>query len=277
MEKNKRDSIIGMIKVAIALSILGLCLGSFVNALVWRLHKDKDWIKSRSQCVHCGHGLAARDLIPVISWLMLKGRCRYCKKPISRRYPAVELAMAAVFVLSYIYWPSGFSEPGQAILFVSWLASSVGLLALAVYDWHWLLLPNKLIYSTAAVAVLGRLIYILAYTTDKASALLNWAGALAVASGLFALIYMYSRGRLIGFGDVRLGLITGTLLATPINSLLMIFLASLLGTAFALPGLINKKRGLNTKLPYGPFLIVATFIVVLFGPDITSWYERLVI
>ncbi|HCM52003.1 TPA: hypothetical protein DIS56_02615 [Candidatus Saccharibacteria bacterium] len=260
--------------IIFVLAVLGLCLGSFVNALVWRIHKNKDWVKSRSQCVHCGHELSAKDLIPIFSWLMLKGRCRYCQKPISKQYPLVELIMATVFILSYLLWPTSFNEPGQWILFVSWLAASVGLLALAVYDWRWLLLPNKLVYPTFLVAAAGRVVYIAGYEPDKWLALLNLLGAVAVASGIFFLIYSLS-DKYIGGGDVSLGLVTGTLLAIPINSLLMIFFASILGLLFALPGLVSKNKKLTTKIPYGPFLIAATFIVLLFGQGITDWYEQL--
>lgn len=258
----------------IVLFLLGLALGSFVNALVWRLNKNKDFIKTRSQCVHCSHELAAKDLIPVISWLLLKGRCRYCKKPISKQYPIVELTMAAVFGLSYLLWPHDLGMPGQWTLFVSWLATSVGLLALTVYDFRWMLLPNKLVYPTLAVAVAGRLAYVVGYEPDKWSALLNWAGAIAVASGLFYIIYNLS-DKYIGGGDITLGLITGTVLAVPFKAVLMIFFASVLGLLFALPGLISQNKKLTTKIPYGPFLITATFIVLLFGQAITDWYTQL--
>ncbi|OGL34569.1 hypothetical protein A3F65_02925 [Candidatus Saccharibacteria bacterium RIFCSPHIGHO2_12_FULL_47_16b] len=182
--------------------------------------------------------------------------------------------MAAVFVSSYILWPQDFSGAGQWLLFSTWLATSVGLLALAVYDWRWLLLPNKVVYPTFLVAAAGRAIYIVGYAPDKLSALLNWAGAIAVTSGLFYLIYNLS-DKYIGGGDITLGLVTGTILATPFKAVLMIFFASILGTLFALPGLISKSRGFQSKIPYGPFLIAATFIVLLFGPAITDWYEQL--
>src|SRR5690606_19684146 len=108
-----------------ALVILGLCLGSFVNALVFRLHMQMkasekhrgkkvqkaklSIVSGRSMCVHCHHELAWYDLIPVLSWLTLGGKCRYCHKPIAWQYPLVELATAALFALSYVYWPVNFS------------------------------------------------------------------------------------------------------------------------------------------------------------------------
>src|SRR5262245_33007691 len=130
----------------IILTLLGLCLGSFVNALVWRIHEAHKGNKisiftGRSQCPHCHHQLAAKDLVPVLSWLIIRGRCRYCGQPISKQYPLVELAMVAVFIVSYAYWPGGFYGTGAWVLLISWMAVSVGLLALLIYDLKWMLLP----------------------------------------------------------------------------------------------------------------------------------------
>lgn len=264
--------------------VLGLCSGSFVNALVWRLHQQAKSAKNnklsivngRSMCVHCKHQLEWHDLIPVISWLMLGGKCRYCKKPIDDS-PIVELSAGLVFTLSYIFWPYSLSDHAQVLLLVTWLISSVGLLALAVYDLKWMLLPNKIIYPTLLVAVAGRVTYIAFYQAKPLHALLLWASSLALASGVFFVLFMISKGKWIGYGDVRLGLITGTLLADPQKSLAMIFLASLIGSLMVLPGLIGGKKTMASKLPYGPFLIAATGIIVLFGDSLLNWYKGLIL
>jgi prepilin signal peptidase PulO-like enzyme (type II secretory pathway) len=245
--------------IYLILAILGLCLGSFVNALVWRIKNKRDWVRERSECVHCHHELAAKDLIPVLSWLMLKGYCRYCKEPISWQYPVTEVAMAIVFVTSYIFWPVDFTSSGQWLLLATWLAVSVGLMALLVYDFRWMILPNKILYPTFFVALAGRLAYILLFASDKLTSLWH--------------LVMVSQGKWIGYGDVRLGLATGTVLGSPSKSLLMIFLASLLGTVFVLPLIYTGKKTIVTKIPYGPFLITATWIALLFGWQIVSWYK----
>ncbi len=271
----------------IVLAWFGLALGSFINALVWRLHQQSQTKKSksnkskvnlsiingRSVCPNCGHKLAWHYLIPVLSWALLKGRCRYCKKPIPIQYPLVELVLALVFALSYAFWPVSLSG-GQWVLFITWLLSSVGLLALLVYDVRWMLLPNKIIYPTLAVAAVGRAVYLVGYEPHKAQALLYWLLGIAVASGLFWVLFMVSRGKWIGYGDVRLGLITGTLLATPAKGFLMIFLASAIGVVLIIPALASGKKTLASKLPYGPFLIAATAICVLLGQPIVDWYKR---
>lgn len=253
--------------------IIGLCFGSFINALVWRIHESRDWVRDRSECPHCAHKLATKDLIPVISWFFLRGKCRYCQQNISKQYPVIELLTAFWFVASFHYWPAGLSGSiGQEVLLGSWLVASIGLIALLIYDHRYMILPNKIIYPSLIVASAGRAFYIFGYTTNIGHQLASWALSVVVASGIFFVLHEISKGQWIGFGDVRLGLLTGTLLASPSKSLLMIFLASLLGTVFALPKAFVKKKVLNTRFAYGPFLIAGCFTGVLFGQKIINWY-----
>lgn len=267
------------------MAVLGLAMGSFINALVWRIHeqakrnskrgRDLSILTGRSMCPHCGHELAVLDLIPLISWIALRGRCRYCNKPISIQYPLIEFSAAVIFVTSYIWWPGNLSDAGQITLFVTWLWCAVGLLALLVYDLKWMLLPSKILYPVLAVAAIGRLLYIIRFTDDKPHELLLWLFSLVIASGLFWLLYEFSKGKWIGFGDVRLGLVIGTLLASPSLSFLMIFLASVLGLLAYLLGGFGPKKSLTQKIPFGPFLITATWLVTLFGQSLIDWYARL--
>lgn len=260
--------------IFIILFLLGLCLGSFVNALVWRVHENKNITTERSICPNCGHQLAPKDLAPVLSWLLLRARCRYCQAPISIQYPLVELLMAIIFGLSYKFWPGGVIGIGELILFSSWLFASVGLIALAIYDWRWMLLPSKILYPTLAIAVAGRASYLFVFDTNPWHSASLWLLAVIVAAGLFLLIFIISQGKWIGYGDVRLGLITGTLLATPARAFLMIFLASLLGSVYAVPLLLAGRQKLATKVPFGPFLIAATAITILFGGSLIDWYTH---
>lgn len=271
------------IAIYIILIWFGLALGSFVNAWVWRLHeqlegkkgnKSPSIVNGRSICPRCRHQLAWRDLVPVLSWVWLKGRCRYCKKSISLQYPLVELSLAIIFALSYAFWPvdiSGWQWP----LFISWLVAAVGLAALFIYDSRWMVLPRQIIYPATAAAAIGRLAYILGAEPHKLRAFFYWVAAVAVAGGIFWVLYAVSKGEWIGFGDVRLGLLSGTLLATPAKSFLMIFMASVIGVAVIAPALAAGKKSLSSKMPYGPFLITATAVCVLFGQSIIDWYKRI--
>jgi leader peptidase (prepilin peptidase)/N-methyltransferase len=274
--------------IAAILIVVGLCLGSFVNALVWRLHEqssesakkkpDRRYLKrlsvtrGRSICPHCKHDLAAQDLVPVLSWLGLRGKCRYCSKPIAWQYPAVELAAAGLFVASYIWWPVAFGG-AQTAIFILWLALLSGLLALLVYDLRWKLLPNRLIYPLSLVATAMAVISV-AVANSPAIALLDVILAVIVGGGIFYALFQVSAGRWIGGGDVRLGGLLGLVAGTPARSFLFVFLGALGGSLVTLPFLLSGRLKRTSTIPFGPFLIIGAVIVQLFGADILNWYRQ---
>jgi leader peptidase (prepilin peptidase) / N-methyltransferase len=277
-----------VLMIIVALVVLGLCLGSFVNALVWRLHEqaiesgkkqpDKKYLSKlsirhgRSICPDCKHELAIRDLIPVLSWLSLRGKCRYCGKPVSWQYPVVEAATAVLFVASYLWWPLQF-DTAQKMVFVLWIPLLTGLIALFVYDVRWKLLPNRLIYPLIKLATLMAIINIVT-ATRPLIALLNVILAVLVGGGLFYSLFQVSNGRWIGGGDVRLGGLLGLVAGTPGRSLLFIFLAALAGSLVSLPLLSSGRLKRTSVIPFGPFLIIGLIIVQLFGTDILNWYRQ---
>lgn len=272
--------------IIVLLLALGLTFGSFVNALVWRLHEQEELaekpkkaakqrrrnlsiLNGRSMCPNCGHELAAKDLIPVLSWLWLRGKCRYCGRMISWQYPLVELMTALLFVLSYLHWPLGFTGSGL-LQFVCWLFFVVMFVALAVYDLRWFLLPNRIVYPLIVVAFVE--VIAAAVLDHNLAGLWQPLAGAAIISGLFFGLYQVSGGSWIGGGDVKLAVVLGLLAATPGRAFLLIFIASLIGTVVSLPLALQNRRKLKMQVPFGPFLLLATGIVVLFGPAITNWY-----
>lgn len=267
------------------LILLGLCMGSFVNAWVWRLHQQSkktakkaknnneySILNGRSMCVECKHALAWYDLIPVISWLTLGGKCRYCKKPISAQYPAVELATAGLFGLSYAYFPlKPLNGGAEYMLLALWLSMIVGFMAMTVYDLRWMLLPDKLTRMFTIVAAAYVLLYALT-ASDPGVVSRALMGGLVVG-GLFYGLFQVSGGKWIGGGDVKLGFMLGLLAGGPLEGFMVIFLASLLGTLAVAPLLVGGKDRLKMRIPFGPFLIAATIIVFLFSADIINWYQ----
>ncbi len=262
-----------MVLMIIAILIVaGLSLGSFVNALVWRLHENLSVAKGRSMCPHCRHVLAAKDLAPVLSWLFLRGRCRYCGRPISAQYPLVELSTAALFTASYTWWPNAF-DSAQTAIFVLWLAVLTGLVALVVYDLRWLTLPNRIIYPLGAIAAVQAAVRVAA--ADHALvALLNVILAIVVGGGLFYVIFQISGGKWIGGGDVKLGWLLGLVAGTPALAAMFIFLGSFLGTIVSLPLLASGRLKRHSTIPFGPFLIAGAVLTVLFGSDVLHWYQH---
>jgi prepilin signal peptidase PulO-like enzyme (type II secretory pathway) len=257
--------------IVLLLIFLGLVLGSFINAFVWRLHNKRDWVAGRSECTHCHHELGPLDLIPVFSWLYLRGKCRYCHKKIEDS-PLVELALPALFVLSYVFWPMALEGKGL-FEFVLWIVFLVGFTALAVYDLRWFLLPDKLVFpliGLAVVQVVGAVIY----ETDVRPLFLAVTGALVVA-GIFYALFHISNGAWIGGGDVKLGIVLGLLAGGLVEGFLLLFTASIMGMIAALPLIIKGKAHRKTQLPFGPFLIIGLIVVTLFGTDIIDWYTGL--
>ncbi len=257
----------------IVLLVLGLSFGSFVNAFVWRLHENKDWLNDRSECIYCHHKLAVIDLIPVVSWLILRGKCRYCKRSISVQYPIVELITTVLFVASYLLWPTHLVGYSIA-LFVLWLVIVIGLVALALYDLKWMILPSKLIYFLYIAALLMAAIHIY-YSSNHISTAISYIIASLVGGGIFYILFLVSKGKWIGGGDVRLGFLLGVIVSSAQNSLLVIFLAALLGTIFSIPFMANGKLKKTSMIPFGPFLIAAAIIVELEGFNILAWYSHL--
>lgn len=288
----------GMISVLtiLVLGVLGLVLGSFAGAQVWRLRarqltEDKQsgephdthelkllapllrykGAADRSRCLHCHHQLRWYDLIPLVSWLSTKGTCRYCHHSIGSFEPLIEIGMAAFFVLSFVYWPAPFESTLAAIQFGLWLVAGVMLAILFAYDTKWFLLPDKVVFPLMGVAA-GYGIFTVLGQSDTLGAVLSIGGAVLVLAGLYLLLWIISRGRWIGFGDVKLGLVLGLLVGTWPLALLTLFLANLIGCLIVIPGLVTKKLSRTTQVPFGPMLIVASFIAVLWGNHIINWY-----
>lgn len=226
-------------------------------------------------CINCGHELAAKDLIPVVSWVILRGKCRYCRKPISWQYPLVELATALLFVALYVFWPDDLSSLANKIDLATWTIASIGLMALFVYDVRYMILPNKIIFPLTGLAVINVLAQ--AFIKTDYNVMLDSIFGVLAGGGLFYVLFQISNGAWIGGGDVKLGFLLGLLLADPVLALLMLFLASVLGSVFSLILVVKKGAGIKTKIPFGPFLIVAAIITKLFGQNLIDWYNSLFI
>lgn len=271
--------------IIILLGLLGVCLGSFINALVWRLYqqtrtKDKSQLRKlsitrgRSICPSCKHELYPYDLTPVVSWLLLKGRCRYCKNRISAQYPLVELATGLAFIFSYAAWPAHIAGIVWA-QFVCWLLLLTVLIALAVYDLKHMLLPNRLVFfasmPVAAWIIVGSI------SDTSLRPLLEGIYGLVAFGGSFYLLYLISKGKWIGGGDVKLGFVLGAWLASPLLVALAIFLASFIGTIYFTAQSLRGRLTRHSKLPFGPLLIIGFYIAFMFGEQIITLYESVFI
>lgn len=242
--------------VIILLGLLGLILGSFINAVVWRLYSGESITHGRSMCPNCKHQLGVLDLIPVVSWLMLRGKCRYCKKPFGSHYVVVELVAGALFALSSVL----LYQLGL-VTFIVWLAILVLLLILGLYDAQWYELPNIVMHPAL---LLGLVYFVLRF--EAASGLLQLLVAV-IAAGLFYAAWWLSHGKVMGGADSKLVLLMGLILQP---QLLLVALASgfMLGGVGAAYLLYGNKKGLHDQMPFGPYLIGGLLIAQFFGPQI---------
>jgi prepilin signal peptidase PulO-like enzyme (type II secretory pathway) len=267
----------------VILFILGLCIGSFVNAYVWRLHAKTKTGKlanlsiwhGRSMCPNCHHTLAPKDLVPVLSWICLKGKCRYCSKPISFQYPLIEIIVPFLFIFSFIYWPYPFNNDGKT-LFIFWLVFLLGFMILFIYDFRWKLLPNQIVGPLIILAVV-QLATQFIFFNSSFSLLYGAFWGVIFSSGLFYAIFVVSNGKWIGGGDVKLGIILGLLLGGPLRTILMVFLASIIGSLISVVLIFSNRLKMNSLIAFGPLLIIATIITYLFGTNIIDWYKNILI
>ncbi len=251
--------------------ILGLCIGSFLNCVIYRLESEKS-LKGRSFCPHCKHGLSWNDLFPVFSFLFLGGKCRYCKTKITVQYPLVEIATGLIFLL--IFSALGGPALGWKFLnlfFLFYVASA--LIIIFIYDLKHYIIPDKVLFPAIIITFVYQLFSALGGPASgwKIS---NYLLAVLVASGFFLLIFLISKGRAMGFGDVKLAILMGLLLGWP-NIIVALFLAFFFGAIIGVILMVKQKKSLKSEIPFGPFLITGTFIALLWGQQLVGWYMNM--
>jgi prepilin signal peptidase PulO-like enzyme (type II secretory pathway) len=257
----------------IFLFILGLIVGSFLNAVICRLKTGEKIITSRSACPYCKKKLTARDLIPVVSFILYKGKCRYCKKPISWQYPAVELATALAFAIIYLkIAPISTLYLLFVICYLLFIASI--LIIIFVYDVKHYIIPDKVIIPAIAVALSVQLLALSKINLQLISSLPFALSGAVIAGGFFLLLVLASSGRWMGGGDIKLGIFMGLVLGYPLV-LVALFIAYISGAAIGISLMFCRKKKINDEIPFGPFLTCAMFITLLWGNQILEWYLRM--
>jgi leader peptidase (prepilin peptidase)/N-methyltransferase len=239
---------------------LGLAIGSFANVVIYRVPRGESIVSPRSSCPSCGTAIQERDNIPVLSWLLLRGRCRTCMAPISGRYPLVEISCAALFAGCAARFGYRWDLP-------AFLALSAGLLALSCIDIERMLLPKKVVYPlTFLVAALLAL---------AAGATPNWHAYLvgaACAAGWFIVFFAMNLAspRILGFGDVRLSLVLGLALGyLGVGYVLLgFFAANVIGALLGIALIATKRMSRTDRIPYGVFLACGCAVAVFAGPEL---------
>ena len=234
--------------MAIIIFLFGLAIGSFLNCLIYRLEHNQSFLRGRSYCPHCRHQLDLWDLIPVLSFLILRGKCRYCQQKISWQYPLVEIFTGLIFLLIINYQLS----------IINFIIAPF-LIIIFIYDLKHYIIPDKIIYPAILIAAIFN------FT--------NWLSALGAAA-FFLIIVLVSRGKWMGVGDIKLGFLMGLLLDWP-SVLIALFLAFMTGAIIGIGLIISGKKSLKSEVPFGPFLVFGTFIALFFGQRIIERYLQL--
>jgi leader peptidase (prepilin peptidase)/N-methyltransferase len=239
--------------------LLGAIFGSAMTALSWRLPRGESWASGRSRCPQCGHVLGPLELVPILSWLASRGRCRFCAMPVSARYPLIELSCALWSLLAWLHL--GIVPMLAPVLLWGWL-----LVALVVIDYDFQLLPDALTLPGTLIAVTAALL-----GPGARHALLG----IAVGSGylwLFAWIWStFLKREGMGGGDIKLAAMFGALLG-PVGAFLTITLAAVGGALTGALLMARGKGGMRTELPFGTFLAPAAMAAFLWGEGWVAAY-----
>jgi len=211
-------------------------------AVIYRLPRGLSWVRGRSRCPECKHNLGFWDLIPVLSWVMLRGKCRYCHSPIPYRYLLVELLLGSAFTVSYL------SNLGILSYFMIWVTTVI-----AVMDWETMLVSDWMVLIWAGLAILSHL-------GDLSN--LSYLGGAVLGIGVIGGIWMISKKKAMGEGDIGLGW------PRLVPALWISFVA---GAAYGLWLLVLGKKTMKSKIAFGPFLILGSWIGYLWGDKIISY------
>ncbi len=247
----------------VLITLFGLAVGSFLNVVIHRVPRNESLVRPRSHCPRCNSEIADRDNIPVLSWLILRGRCRVCRERISVRYPLVELATGLLFLGAA--WRSGLSWSLGA--YALWLAA---LLALALIDLEHMRLPRSIVYTSLALT--SALLTLASWTTH------DWhrleVGAIAGAAW-FVLFFVlnFASPRVLGFGDVRLAPLLGLALGwLGVGQVVVaFFLANLLGALVGITLIATGKMRRDQPIAYGVFLAAGSVVTYFAGPALIAW------
>ncbi len=251
--------------------IFGTITGSFLNVVILRLPEGKS-LNGRSMCAACSHYLGVFDLFPVASYLLLRGRCRYCNAKFSSRYLAIELITGALFMFCYL---SLMPDTGISILqLISWWVIIAVLVVVFVVDFeHYIILDQVILTGSIAVVVLNLIFDVAAKSPAWNFHSHLFSGIIGAVSLVvpFFLIWYFSQGAWLGFGDVKLAVFLGLALGWPMV-LVSFMVAVLSGGVISSILLLNGKKGLKSQIPFGTFLSLGAVLVLFYGQQVLDWY-----
>lgn len=256
------------------IALLGLCVGSFLNVLINRIPNEEP-ILGRSYCPYCNKYLSSKDLVPVLSFVFLKGKCSSCKNRISWQYPLVEIATSLLFILTLHQAVAfgGVISVWKLLEVISLLIIAAILVVIFTTDLKYMIVPDVIIYPAMIIALVYQVIrWQMGETASLYLPILAGIGA----SLFFLLLVVITRGKGMGVGDIKIAAFAGFLLSSP-NILVSLALSFFLGAVIGLILMAFTERGLKSEIPFGCFLAPSIFIALFWGEIIIEWYWKLII
>src|SRR5919112_2535152 len=265
--------------LVVVVGVFGALIGSFLNVVIHRVPREESIAFPASHCPSCDAAIRPYDNIPVISWAVLRGRCRSCRTPISARYPAVELLTGVLFALTYLL------HSGLTLSLPFDLAFVAAVVALVFIDAEHMLLPNVITYPGAGLALVARVLVPNLYGVasfggpETPAWLLSLGnavlGALVGGGFLWLVGWLWERargGEAMGLGDVKMMFMVGAFLGWPLT-FLTIFVGVLTGSVAGVAAMLGRgERDMQMLLPFGIFLGIGALVSLLFGTQIIDWY-----
>lgn len=260
-----------MLLLPVIIFALGLLIGSFLNVVIYRMNTGRSVVHGRSSCARCSRTLAWYELVPVFSFLALRGKCRTCKLDISFQYPLVELVTGIIFVILYskIVVLGGFGLVAWLVFLFAAAVSSI-LVVITVYDLRHKIIPDMAVYPFILLSLVS--------IVWKGFMVPGFAISTALFQGCvvalpFFLLWYFSKGKLMGFGDVKLALGIGWLtgLALGVSVFVLSFWVGGIAGLFLIG--LTKRYGMKSEVPFGPFLVIGLFIVMVWGVTIQSLFS----
>lgn len=247
-----------LVFVYIYMFILGCCIASFINVLIYRIPQKLDFVRGRSFCPKCHNTLKAYDLVPIFSWLFLKGKCRYCQEPISIRYPLIELCGGIIAMICFYRYEFSW------MTLVSFGLAMI-LLTITMIDFDTMTIPDGLVVALIVPALACTVL------NQDISIVSRVIGMLCVSGFMFVLTLIIPD--CFGGGDMKLMFVCGFMLGW-VNTLLAGFIALLVGGIYASYLLISRKTE-ESHMAFGPYLCLGVFIALLYGNEIIGIYLSL--
>jgi len=262
--------------ITLVLFALGCVVGSFLNVVVYRTVEQRSWVTGRSKCESCDHQIRWFDNIPLLSYLLLRGKCRDCGASISMTHPVIELLTGSLFV--WWYWFGAFffqltHAPFQMIQPLFWLLVGILLLLIVIADISYYIIPDTIVVMLFVLTILYR-IALVGFGVMQVSDLVWSLVAMTLAFLFFASLWLITNGKGFGMGDVKLVVPLALLLGWQ-KIFVGLFLAFLFGATVGVLLILLGKKRFGEVIPFGPFLVLGSITALIFGQNLLEWYMAL--